>query len=187
MRPIIELLSDYTGAEQEQRVRTNACVALGAVATSEAMEHLFRLGLTDASEEVRESAAREIAKAPSQLRTPLIHRLYDGSEKRGEWRSNFELLQSIGAISGKLEPRPGDWLRRVLQILVLNFRIIATRGNEFSFWPRLKLGSLFVALFCSAIVVTIWSLLAFERLFDEDWAAVLAMIFGLWIPFVVYP
>lgn len=187
MRPIIELLSDYTGAEQEQRVRTNACVALGAVATSEAMEHLFRLGLNDASEEVRKCAAREIAQAPDRLRTPIIRRLYHGSEKGGEWRSNFELLQSIGTVAGKLEPRPGDWLRRVLQILILNFRIIATRGSEFSLRSRLKLGSMFIALLCSTFFITIWTLLAFGDQLDDDWTGLLAVTFLLWMPLVFYP
>lgn len=187
MRPIIELLSDYTGAEQEQRVRENACVALGAVATPEAMEHLLRLGLNDASEAVRKCAAREIAEAPGWLRAPLIRRLYRDSEKRGEWRRNFELLQGIGTVAGKLEPRPGDWLRRVLQILILNFRIIATRGSEFSLRSRLKLGSMFIALLCSTFFITIWILLAFGDQIDDEWIGMLAATFLLWIPLVFYP
>jgi hypothetical protein len=175
MQPVLKIVNEYAEAEREQ-TRSNACIALAAVGTPEAVERLAEIGRADGSAMVRETAAVELLSAPAELVQGVVRRSHEELFGK-EWLPSFQLLQQMAMASRSQVPLersvPGRE-RRVLEALRLNWRLRTTRASPF-FISRQLHGLAFLGAALASLALTfLWFQLTGQKLIDSG------LPFGAW-------
>ncbi|MDW9681833.1 HEAT repeat domain-containing protein [Sinorhizobium meliloti] len=175
MKSVLKIVNEYAEADREQ-TRSNACIALAAVGTPEAVERLAEIGRADRSEMVRETAAVELVSAPAELSQLVVRRSHEELFGK-DWLPSFKLLQQMAMASRSQVPLaravPGRE-RRVLEALRLNWRLRTTQASPFFIFRQLHGLAFLGAALASLLLTVLWFELTGQKMVESGVA------FGVW-------